>query len=512
MTASNILILMADQLAPHFTSTYGHPVVKTPNIDQIAEKGCRFDAAYTPSPLCAPARFSFMAGQAPFEIRAYDNAAEFPSSIPTFCHYLRALGYHTCLSGKMHFVGADQLHGFSERLTTDIYPADFAWTPDWKKASQRIDVWYHNMSSVHEAGPAEMTYQLEYDDEVGFHGIRKIYDYAQRTEQLPFAMVASFTHPHDPYVARQKWWDLYESAQIDMPNIAAGSIPSDPHSKRVLAGIQVDTDPPDEQSIYNARRAYYANVTYFDDWVGQFVDALRKTKLINNTVIFVISDHGDMLGERGLWYKMNFFEHAARIPMIACGPGIANSTVPNSCTLVDMLPTLVDLAGESNITKPELLPQIQGKSLLPLLGGDIVEDDRVIFSQYASECAAKPMVMLRRGNYKFVHCDYDPPMMFKLDDDPLELENIATDPDHHQAADSFSEYINEHWDLSAVYEDVIESQQNRFLIYRSSLGKNMVKWDHQPDYDASDAYIRSARELDDMASVSRYPPWRKSTD
>ena len=115
---------MADQLAPQFTGTYGHPIVQTPNLDALAARGMRFDAAYCNSPLCAPARFAFMAGQLVTKIGAYDNAAEFPASIPTFAHYLRQLGYRTCLTGKMHFVGPDQLHGFEERLTTDVYPSD----------------------------------------------------------------------------------------------------------------------------------------------------------------------------------------------------------------------------------------------------------------------------------------------------------------------------------------------------------------------------------------------------
>ena len=121
------------------------------------------------------------------------------------------------LPEKCTLFGPDQLHGFHERFTTDIYPADFAFTPNWLAADERIDAWYHNMSSVNEAGSAEMTYQLEFDDEVGFHGIRRIFDYARSPEQLPFILVASFTHPHDPYIARQKWWDLYDHSQIDMP-------------------------------------------------------------------------------------------------------------------------------------------------------------------------------------------------------------------------------------------------------------------------------------------------------
>ncbi|MEM6932647.1 MAG: sulfatase-like hydrolase/transferase, partial [Pseudomonadota bacterium] len=157
MTRPNIVLIMADQLAPQFTGTYGHPLVKTPHMDALAARGARFDAAYCNAPLCAPSRFSFMSGQLVTRIAAYDNASEFPASVPTFAHYLRQVGYRTCLSGKMHFVGPDQLHGFEERLTTDIYPSDHAWTPDWELPDERFDKWYHNMDSVREAGVANTT-------------------------------------------------------------------------------------------------------------------------------------------------------------------------------------------------------------------------------------------------------------------------------------------------------------------------------------------------------------------
>ena len=161
MTQPNIVVLMADQLAPHFTGAYGHKVAKTPHIDALAARGMRFDAAYCNSPLCAPSRFSFMSGQLISRITAYDNASEFHASIPTFAHYLKTLGYRTCLSGKMHFVGPDQKHGFQDRVTTDIYPADFAWTPDWEAADERIDKWYHNMQTVKESGMAVATFQTD---------------------------------------------------------------------------------------------------------------------------------------------------------------------------------------------------------------------------------------------------------------------------------------------------------------------------------------------------------------
>ena len=129
-TRPNLVLIMADQLAPHFTGAYGHGVVKTPNLDALAARGARFDAAYCNSPLCAPSRAAFMTGQLISRLATYDNASDFAASVLTFAHYLRQAGYRTCLAGRMHFVGPDQLHGFEERVTTDVYPADFAWVPD----------------------------------------------------------------------------------------------------------------------------------------------------------------------------------------------------------------------------------------------------------------------------------------------------------------------------------------------------------------------------------------------
>jgi choline-sulfatase len=163
----NILILMADQLTAGALPCYGNRTALTPHIDALAAAGVVFDSFYCNSPLCAPSRFSFLAGQLPSRIGAFDNAAEFPAAVPTFAHYLRGAGYQTILSGKMHFCGPDQLHGFEERLTTDIYPADFGWTPDWSRPAERPG-WYHTMDSVTQAGPCTRTNQIDFDDEVVF--------------------------------------------------------------------------------------------------------------------------------------------------------------------------------------------------------------------------------------------------------------------------------------------------------------------------------------------------------
>ncbi len=218
-TRPNILILMVDQLNGTLFPDGPADWLHAPNLKALAARSVRFANAYTASPLCAPARASFMSGQLPSRTGVYDNAAEFASSIPTFAHHLRRAGYRTALSGKMHFVGPDQLHGFEERLTTDIYPADFGWTPDYRKPGERIDWWYHNLGSVTGAGVAEITNQYEYDDEVAFLAGQKLYDLSRGGDARPWCLTVSFTHPHDPYVARKKYWDLYEGSAHLTPRV-----------------------------------------------------------------------------------------------------------------------------------------------------------------------------------------------------------------------------------------------------------------------------------------------------
>ena len=251
-----------------------------------------------------------LSGMSASAIGAWDNASEFPASIPTLSHYLRLAGYRTILSGKMHFVGPDQLHGYEERLTTDIYPADFAWTPNWEQADERIDKWYHNMEVLADAGPAVTTYQIDYDTEVGHAARRKLLDIARDRDDRPFFLTASFIHPHDPYVARPEWWDLYDHDAIDLPD-PYDLDSADPHTRRIRSGIEADTVGYTTDQLRNARHGYYANTSYFDDWLGRLVATLDEIGRLDRTVIVVTSDHGDMLGDRGVFFKMSFHERSA---------------------------------------------------------------------------------------------------------------------------------------------------------------------------------------------------------
>ncbi|WFE91309.1 choline-sulfatase [Roseibium porphyridii] len=505
MNRPNIVVVMADQLAPHFTGAYGHPVAKTPHLDALAKRGMRFDAAYCNSPLCAPSRFAFMSGQLISRIAAYDNASEFKASIPTFAHYLKALGYRTCLSGKMHFVGPDQMHGFENRVTTDIYPADFAWTPDWEAPDERIDKWYHNMQTVKESGVGLATFQIDYDEEVGFAAQRWLIDAARDKAQgldAPFALVASFIHPHDPYVARPEWWNLYDDVDIALPHFTPAPEDQDPFSRRLMDGIEASYVPLTEAEIRKARHAYLANVSYFDSKLGLLVQTLEETGELENTIIVVTADHGDMLGERGLWYKMNFFEHSARVPLVMAGPGIVHGHAENACSLVDLLPTFLEIGGGG---KDMLGMPIDGRSLLPLARGEPDPVDEAI-GEYCAEMTPYPVVMIRRGRLKYIHCDADPPQLYDLSKDPFEATNLANDPAYAEAAAEFAAEVARRWDGDDLRAKVVATQKARRALHAAMEAGAGETWDYDPPSDASRQYVRNHMDWTAAAGRYRFPP------
>jgi choline-sulfatase len=512
-TKPDILVLMADQLTPFALCAYGHRLTHTPHIDALAAAGVVFDSAYCASPLCAPSRFSFLSGKLPSAIGAYDNAAEFPSQTLTFAHYLRADGYRTILSGKMHFCGADQLHGFEERLTTDIYPADFGWTPNWDDPHTRPS-WYHNMSSVIDAGPCVRSNQLDFDDEVTFSVRQKLFDIARERQAgkdtRPFCVVASLTHPHDPYAIPHAYWDLYRDEDIDMPVHRDSLEQADPHSRRLRQVCETDRTPPTDQQIRHARRAYYGAISYVDAQFGAMLDALSATGLDRDTIIVVTSDHGDMLGERGLWYKMSFFEGACRVPLIVHAPDRFDPhRVKESVSHLDLLPTLVELAGN---TSREIWPDPpDGHSLVPHLrnGTEGREPHDAALGEYLAEGALAPVVMVRQGNLKFIHSAADPDQLYDLVADPYERVNLATCPHQADRVAAFRDAIAHRWNLPALHEAVLASQRRRRFHFDAVSRGRLASWDWQPHVDASRRYMRNHIDLDTLESMARYPAVRR---
>ena len=504
----NILFIMADQMAAPVLKMYGGKVAKTPHLDALAERGQVFDSAYCNSPLCAPSRFVLMSGQLPSKIGAYDNAANFPADIPTFAHYLRREGYKTALSGKMHFCGPDQLHGYEERLTTDIYPADYGWVVDWENFEERPS-YYHNMSSVTQAGVAVRTNQLDFDDEVVFQAQRYLNDYVRGSDERPFCLTVSMTHPHDPYACLQEYWDRYSDEEIDMPSFEIDDDQQDPHSKRLLHVYQKDRSQIPDQKIRDARHAYYGNCSYVDDQIGALLQTLKNTGLDKNTIVVFSGDHGDMLGERGLWYKMSYFEWSARVPMIIAAPeglqgfDFGAGRIRQSISTMDLLPTFVEWATGHDDT--DYAMPLDGRSLNPHLRGDNANAHDEVIGEYMGEGVTSPMFMIRRGDFKYVCCGDDPEQLFNLKDDPSEQHNLAELPECTDRVAAFRAEAAERWDVEAITRDVIINQKRRRVVTAAHQQGKEVKWDHQPIFDASTMYMRNNIDLDDLERRARFP-------
>ena len=499
----NILYIMADQLAAPLLQIYNaKSQIKTPNLDALASEAVVFNSAYCASPLCAPARMAMVTGQLPSKIGAYDNATSIGSEVPTYAHYLRTNGYETVLAGKMHFVG-EQLHGFESRLTPDIYPGDYGWVPSWDEPDRRLE-WYHNSSSILQAGPCVRSNQLDFDEEVMYKSKQYLYDHVrQGTDRRPFCLTVSLTHPHDPWAITDQYWNLYEDVDIELPKVNIDEADQDPHSKRLLHVCDLENANFSKEQVRRARRAYYAAVSYVDDCVGEILAVLKQCRLDDNTIIIFGGDHGEMLGERGLWYKMSFFEPSARVPLLVHYPKrFAPHRVDQNVSTMDLLPTLVDLVSAALIPG---LP-LDGQSLLPHLLGNDGHD--AVFGEYAGEGTIAPIVMIRRDCWKFVFCPADPPQLFNLADDPQELKNLAesSEPRHKAILQAYEEEAQRKWDFTQITRDVLLSQRRRRFVWSALKQGRFESWDYQVPDDSRTRYIRSHIPLDELELKARYPP------
>jgi len=323
-------------------------------------------------------------------------------------------------------------------------------------------------------------------------------------------MTVSLTHPHDPYCIEEKYWDMYEGVDINLPEVEIPQDEQDSHSTRLLKVCDLWGKKFTPDQIKRARRAYYGAVSYVDDCIGQLLATLKQCRLDEDTIVVFSGDHGDMLGERGLWYKMSYFESSVRVPLLVHHPATFKPhRVSANVSTLDILPTLVDLVGT------KLWPGLpmDGTSLLPHLENREGGSDTV-FAEYCGEGTVAPLMMIRRGPWKFVTCPADPPQLFNLKEDPKELINLALLPAKHplstpetrSALEAFTAEAEAKWDMEKITNDVLVSQRARRLVWSAlSVGK-FTSWDHNPNDDGREKYIRSNIPLDDLELKARYPP------
>ena len=491
MGRPNFLLLMADQMAAPALPFYGHQVVKARHMSALAQGGVVFDAAYCNSPICAPSRFSMLSGRLPTAIGAYDNAAEFPASVPTLMHYLGAAGYRTILSGKMHFIGPDQLHGFAERLTTDIYPADFAWTPNWL-AGPGDKPSGISMRNVLEAGTCVRSLQMDYDDEVEHFATQRLYDLAREPGRPPFFMTVSFSHPHPPYTTSQEHWDRFRHEDIDMPAVAPIPVRErDAHSRWLYESHGMGDVEITDAQVRNARHAYYGMIEYVDDKVGRLVRVLEECGLREDTIVVLLADHGEMLGERGMWYKQTFFEPSARVPLVLNAPGrFAPRRVKSVVSLVDLLPTFCDLA---EATPADWTDPIDGASTAALVSGGAEDTGRRVICEYTDMGVIAPARMIRRGHHKLVYTHGHPNQLYDLEADPRELRDLAGSAEVSALEAALLEELLDGWDAEAVQRDVLASQRRRLFVKAAGQAAGAPPdWSYQAARDDSRRFVRAS--------------------
>ena len=464
----NILFLQVDQLTAKTLKSYGDEICHAPTLDNLAANGLVFETAYCNFPLCAPSRFSMATGQLCSAVGAYDNAAEFSSEIPTYSHYLRAAGYQTALSGKMHFIGPDQFHGFEKRLTADLYPADFAWVPNWENEGKRDT---NDPRAVQIAGVCHRSVQIDFDEEVTHQAIQYIYDVARSDDDRPFFLQVSYTHPHEPYLCQKEYWDLYEEVEIPLPSVGPlTETEHDPHSLRLLKdfamlGVQFTKD-----EIRTAIRAYYGSISYIDQLISRVLGALKNTGADQNTVVIFTSDHGEMLGERGMWFKKHFFEKSMHIPLIVTAPWIKPQRVQELVSLVDILPTFNAIAGIKKAIEP-----LEGVDLLSLT---CTERKRKIYAEYFAETTPAPIFMIRDGDYKYIVSSIDGELLFNVVLDPDERKNLANDLTQTTRLEAFRSNCAEKWDEATLTRAIKQSQKRRILVRSAMNEGEKRRWNH----------------------------------
>lgn len=453
MTKPNFLIIMSDEHAPMYTSVHGHPIVQTPNMERLAEEGATFDAAYCNSPLCMPSRMSFMTGRLIHNIGAWDNVTPLRPDVVTWAHRLGAQGYDIALSGKQHFGGADQYHGFHQQLARDLHSERYHPIHIWDDGIVPAKQPWHE---VYEAG-AGSTEELVVDELVQEKALEYLRDPARKDK--PWALNASFIAPHFPLIAPQKYWDMYPVADMDLPEIPDGHLDNlHPVHNRLREMFGFPQFPDD--IVKQARAGYYALITYLDDKIGELIDTLKETGQYENTVIIHTSDHGDMNGEHGMWRKSNFYEASSRVPLqVVWKDKIAGGQrLSEVVSLVDVIATICDIAGDETD-----LP-LDGDSLLPLMTtGDPDWKDEA-FSEYLAHGVDRPMAMLRRGRYKLNYSWNDPVEFFDLQDDPNEFNNLADSPEHQSIIAEMTRDLLSDWNPEELDRIIRQSQRNQRFI------------------------------------------------
>ena len=456
----DLLFFFSDQHNGRFSGYAGHPLVKTPNLDRLAADGTAFDTAYTPCPLCVPARSALLTGQYPSHNGAYNNDHVIRSDQSTFLHALAAAGYETVLCGRMHFKGADQRHGFTKRIFGDITPA----YPNGGIAARTEVRKTFGMGGCLNVVGTGSSPVLEYDRAV----VEAAVEYLNEEHDRPQCIVVGTYGPHFPYIAPEELFELYHG-DVSAP----GSWVPEAHDPNPLVDRKRQrervsprtgkTEPVDGTLVAAARAAYFGMITEQDHHVGrvreQWEGYLRRAG--REGVFVYSSDHGDTCGEHGVFGKQTFYEGSVRIPMIFAGAGIpAGGRIGSPVSLLDIGPTLCELGGA---TPP---PAQDGKSLHQQLVDTHDDANRAVISEWVQEFDGRVVAarMVRQGRWKLLHFDDQecPDQLFDVESDSEESADLADE--NPQAVRRLISIVHEDWHPDVIRREFAEKSEHVALL------------------------------------------------
>jgi len=446
----NILFISSDQHSGRVMGCSGHPTVKTPNMDRLARMGVLFQNAYTCSPVCAPGRAGMMSGRFPSDVDSFCNSTPMGKAA-TWGNHLRDAGYACKAFGKMDLTtGADYgfeqsgvRGGHSERPDiTSLFRAPVCFRP-----GERANV---NGSFANR----------EHHDVPVTNDVVKLLQ--QPRSPKPWAIYVGLTQPHPKWIALPKFRDMYPPATMPLPLIPEGYLETRHTFFQIAANFKNIQAPIPKARVQNARAAYYGMVSELDENIGRLLDQLERSGELENTLIVYTADHGEMLGEHGMWLKNVLLENAARVPLILAGAGLPKGKiVATPVSHVDMVATILEMGGAKQMEKA------RGVSLAGLANGQTGSHPGFTYSESHSESNCTGSFMLRKGDWKYLYFSGDDPLLFNLKDDPGEFMNLAGRPD----TAAIQKQLHQHL-LSLVAPDAVTRRafdaQDRVLM-------NMVK-------------------------------------
>ena len=414
----NILLIAADEFARHAMGCAGHPAVQTPNLDRLAARGVRFAQAYTNSPICVPARAAMHTGRYVHDIRCWDSAQPYCGQHESWAHRLRRQGMDAVSAGKLHFRRTQDDNGFAPELRPLHVKDGIGWAPGLLR--DPLGDYPATAELAGQVGAMETEYHAY--DRVVADAATGWLEARAASGGPPWALFVSFVSPHYPLAAPPEWFELYAGADLPAPKPYAGNWRDHPALAETLRFFDYDRHF-DAGSRALAIRGYLGLVSFVDDLIGRVLAALEAGGFADETTILFTSDHGEMLGDYGIWTKQVMFEGSAGIPMILAGPGIAaGRTVDTPVSLVDVFPTVLDAVGAPPF--PDPLP---GRPLRELASAP-EDPDRPILSEYHDGGSATGAFMLRRGDWKLVHHEGFASQLFNLSGDPDERYDLAGEP------------------------------------------------------------------------------------